>query len=127
MRVVLYSLPGKLPSKLDILGLEVECIIGDLPYERTQVQKVVFDIGIIIDIAKVAQSDELNDTINYVEIAEAVEKIAIEGQFNMIETLAARVAGELKNKYPTIEEIVVSLRKDGTIPRAQGAKITVKL
>ena len=72
---------------LELNGIEVECIIGDMPEERERMQRVVVDASLeICDDA--ALSDALNDTVDYAELVESIRSALIETMCRMIERAA---------------------------------------
>ena len=59
---------------LELNGLSVDCIIGDLPAERRAPQRLRVDLALEIDDAA-AQSDRLADTVDYARLAADVREI----------------------------------------------------
>lgn len=57
-----------------------------------------------------ANSDRLQDSIDYVAVCNLIVSIGSEGKFNLLETLAERMAQEVLNRY-NVSEIVLHLRK----------------
>ena len=126
-QAALFSLPGKIPAVLEIQGLAVSCIIGDLPHERTTPQQIVLHVFLSLDLSQVAHSDSLNHTVNYVEVAALCHRVAVDGQYRMIETLAVKMAQAIRDTYPQVQQARVQLQKAGTIPHARAAVIDVTL
>ena len=55
---------------------------GNLASEQEQGQRFFVDVEIITDLTKAGQSDQLEDSINYVEVYEIVESVrAIRGAY----------------------------------------------
>lgn len=66
---------------------------GVLPEERRDGQRFLVDLDLHVDTSVAAGSDDLADTVDYAAVAGDVRDI-IEGEpVNLLETLAARVAG----------------------------------
>ena len=59
---------------LMIEGIEVECIIGDLPEEREREQTLVVDAELEIP-DRAAETDALADTVDYAAAAERVHGV----------------------------------------------------
>ena len=51
-------------SRLVLKGIEVSCIIGDLPEEREREQTLLVDAELELDLAKAAESDNLADSVD---------------------------------------------------------------
>lgn len=66
-------------------------------------QRFFVDLELQLDLTKAGNSDDLHDTVNYVEIFEQVRKIVENERFNLIEALAARIADQLLNLFPILE------------------------
>lgn len=97
-------------------GLRVECIIGDLPHERTFPQELFLDLELGCDLRSAARSDALADTVNYVAVAEAVRAALTEGRCQMVER-AAQLAADAAFAVDTrIRTIRVTLRKPHALP-----------
>ena len=50
---------------LKINGIEVECVLGDLPEERTREQKIQVDVSLELDLEAASASDSIDDTVDY--------------------------------------------------------------
>ncbi len=61
---------------------------------------------------KAAKSDDLSDTIDYVEVQKIVTAISVGKRFNLLESLADRLAAELLERFP-VREVIVRVRKPG--------------
>ena len=75
---------------LKIDGIEVNCIIGDLPEERLHEQTLIVDVELEIP-DRAAETDNLADTVDYAAAAERVRVALSEAKCRMIER-AAKVA-----------------------------------
>mgnify|MGYP003329076712 CR=1 FL=1 len=58
-------------SKLKLNGIEVDCVIGERPDERTRLQKLRVDVELEIP-DRAAETDALGDTVDYAALAEKV-------------------------------------------------------
>lgn len=73
-------------------GLSADTLIGVYEWERQQPQTLLFDLDIGTDIQAAAQSDNINDTIHYAEVADALRQNLAEQQFLLLEALIEHVA-----------------------------------
>lgn len=81
-------------------------------YEEEQKNggKYIIDLSFDIDAQKAAQSDHLNDTIDYTLIYEEIKhQMSIPSK--LIEHLAARIVTSLKQKFPSIWNVELKLSK----------------
>ena len=101
---------------LRIEGIEVECVIGDLPEEREREQTLVVDAELEIP-DRAAETDALADTVDYAAAAERVRAALKAAECRMIER-AAKVA------YDAIGTgcVRVAVAKRGAVPGVAAAR-----
>ncbi len=61
-------------DKLELRGLEVRCVIGDLPAERDRERALTLDVALTCDFGAVCASDRVEDTVDYAVLAEAIRE-----------------------------------------------------
>lgn len=96
---------------IEIIGLKVNACHGVLNEEKVVPQPFVFDIKIDCDLNKAAQSDDVNDTVNYAEVCSEVTEFCKAHSFNLIEKLARETAWTLIGKYASARSITVTVHK----------------
>ena len=79
-------------DKIFLTGLVVDCIVGVWEWERQVKQTVVVDVEMAVDIRKAAASDNLRDALDYKEVSQRLQTFVGESQFQLVETLAEKVA-----------------------------------
>lgn len=112
-------------GQLELCGLEVRCLIGDLPEERLFEQALVLDIVLTVDLSAVLASDALADTVDYVAVADEVRAALIAGRFRMIES-AAECAAQVCLGHTRVSGVRVRVEKAGVVPGLRAAAITVE-
>ncbi|NLS45365.1 MAG: dihydroneopterin aldolase [Firmicutes bacterium] len=80
--------------------------------ERELGQKFEVDVELITDLAIPGQSDDLEQSINYVDVYTIVQEIVQERTYNLIEAVAESIAGEILSAY-SVKYIIVRVRKPG--------------
>lgn len=80
-------------------GIACECTIGVWEWEKAIRQKLIMDIDVGCDISKAAENDDLNDALDYQALAEVVQLFASEHQFDLLETLAERLASLILSDF----------------------------
>jgi dihydroneopterin aldolase len=75
-----------------ISNLEVSAIIGANNWERQVKQILVFDVEMATNVRKAASKDNLEDALDYSAVANKIEVFVNNSEFQLIETLAERVA-----------------------------------
>ena len=105
--------------KLRLDGIDVDCIIGDLPEERDRLQRLRVDVEVVVP-DDVASSDNLADTVDYVALAEKVRSSLVAAKCRMIER-AARIAAEACLSLPRVESATVKVVKAGAVEGIESA------
>jgi dihydroneopterin aldolase len=75
-----------------IRDLEIRTVIGIYDWERQIKQKVSIDLEMAADIARAAETDAIADTLDYKSIAKAIIAFTEASSFQLVETLAERIA-----------------------------------
>ncbi|MDP6558669.1 MAG: dihydroneopterin aldolase, partial [Candidatus Binatia bacterium] len=77
--------------KIRIKDLRLKTVIGVDDWEREQKQEVVVNLEIEIDDERAAETDRIEDTINYKTLSKRILQETEGSQFFLIERLARRV------------------------------------
>ena len=109
---------------ISIQGQRIKCIIGCNPEERITPQYVIVTVHLSCDCHPAGLSDRLEDTVNYHHLSQEFIRIATEGQFHLIETLAERIAVCcLKDRR--IMQVEVTVEKPGALYMTDCAAVTI--
>jgi dihydroneopterin aldolase len=101
---------------VSIRELRVSAVIGVHDWEREIEQTLVFAVDMAADVAKAAVSDRISDALDYSAVAQTVTDVVTQGEFQLIETAAERVARQLLADYPlgwVRVEVAKPLSRDG--------------
>ena len=101
---------------VSIRELRVSAVIGVHDWEREIEQTLVFAVDMAADVAKAAASDRISDALDYSAVAQTVTNVVTQGEFQLIETAAERVARQLLADYPlgwVRVEVAKPLSRDG--------------
>ena len=79
-------------DKIYIRDLRIPTIIGIYDWERQVRQTVSLDLEMAADIRRAAQTDRIEDTLNYKAIAKRLIAFVGASEFQLVETLAERCA-----------------------------------
>jgi dihydroneopterin aldolase len=96
---------------IELRALRVDAVVGVLDKERRRAQPLAFDIDLHRSFRQAAKNDELKKTTNYAAILALTTKVAVEGKFTLLETLATRVAQHILAFDPAIKSVSVAVRK----------------
>ena len=101
---------------VSIRELRVSAVIGVRDWEREIEQTLVLAVDMAADVAKAAASDRISDALDYSAVAQTVTDVVTQGEFQLIETAAERVARQLLADYPlgwVRVEVAKPLSRDG--------------
>ncbi len=105
--------------------LKVETVIGIWDWERKIRQTVLIDIDMAADIRKAAASDSVEDTLNYKAVAKRVQQFVEESAFQLVETLAERIAAIVTDEFD-VPWVRVRVAKPGAIRGAKDVGILIE-
>ena len=109
-----------MPGERDLLVLEGMSFYGyhgETEAERTLGNRFHVDLEIRMDLSRAGDSDDIADTLDYAHTFALVRAIVEDQQYNLIETVAARVAARVLAE-PGVESVRVRVGKQPPIPGA---------
>ena len=112
-------------DKIFLHELKVETIIGIWEWERKIRQTVVIDLEMSADIARAAATDDVADTLNYKSVAKRLQQFVGESSFQLVETLAERIAGIVREEFD-VAWVKVTLHKPGAIRGSRDVGIIIE-
>ncbi len=108
-----------------IHALKTEAIIGIFDWERQVKQTVLIDLEIGADVRKAAQSDSIDDTLNYKRVAKRVLAFVEASEFHLVETLAEEIAMLILGEFGVISVKLV-LSKPGALRSSRDVGIAIE-
>lgn len=105
--------------------LKIETVIGIWEWERRIRQVVSIDLEMAADIPRAAATDRIEDTLNYKAVAKRVQEFVGESSFQLVETLAERVAALVLDEFD-LPWVRVSVNKPGAIRGARDVGVTIR-
>ena len=111
--------------KLELNGIDVDCIIGERPDERTRTQRLRVDVVLTIDDTA-AETDELADTVDYAALTEEIRTALVEAKCKMIER-AAKIVCDLCLKDAKVSAAKVRVTKSGAIEHLESAAAIIEV
>lgn len=111
-------------DRIFLRGLECQCIIGFIDWERRVPQKVVLNLEFPSDCTRAAATDAVADTVDYKQVAKRVLAYVAGTQFHLIETLAHRLALLLLEEF-ALAWIVIEINKPGAIRHSRDVGVRI--
>ncbi len=96
---------------IELRGLCFSAIVGVLSHEREREQPLEVDIDIERSFDDAAATDDLTATTDYAAVLRLATRVAREGGYLLVETLARRVATEILAFDAAITSVTVAVRK----------------
>ena len=98
-------------DQITITGIHGYGHHGLFENERSNGQDFYVDLILNLDLSQAAQSDAIEDTVNYAEITELTHREITTDPVNLIEKLAYRIAERILSSHPKIKAITVTVHK----------------
>ncbi len=108
-----------------LYDLKVDTIIGIFEWERRVRQTVSLDLEMATDIRKAAASDAIGDTLDYKAVAKSVIQFVGESRFQLVETLAERVAQLVIEEFG-VAWLRLRINKKGAIRGARDVGVLIE-
>jgi dihydroneopterin aldolase len=112
-------------DKIFLSELKVDTVIGIWDWERKIRQTVVIDLEMSADIAKAAATGRVEDTLNYKSVAKRVQSFVADSSFQLVETLAERIAGIIRDEFD-VKWVKVRVNKPGAIRGSRDVGILIE-
>jgi dihydroneopterin aldolase len=71
------------------------------------------DVEVRADLERAAKSDALGDTLDYTGLYQTIIRISSSTKYNLLEAWASRLAHEIAQHHPRVQECIVRIRKPG--------------
>ena len=95
---------------IELEGMEFKAYHGCLEQEKVRGNSFVVDFRGELDLAAAAESDNLNDTLNYADIYEIVAyEMWIPSE--LLENVAGRIVKEIEKRFPELKAFSIRVSK----------------
>jgi len=111
-------------DKIHIRDLQVRCIVGIYPEERTAKQDVIFNVTLHADCRAAGLSDRIEDAVDYKQVKKRIVEMAEASEFFLVERLADSVAS-LCLEDPRVERVDVTVDKPGALRFARSVAVEI--
>lgn len=111
-------------DKIEIKGLRVMSRVGVPDEERENAQELSLDLIIYPASSLQGLSDDIENTIDYYQVAMQVQRVAESGQRRLIETLAEEVA-QTALGFDGVEVVDVKIKKY-ILPNTEFVSVSIR-
>ena len=98
-------------DQITVTGIKAFGYHGVLPHEAIEGQEFTVDLVVTLDLRAVSLSDDLQETINYADLAQIAHDNIVGERVQLIERLAGRIAEEISSAYSQITSVSVTVHK----------------
>ena len=110
---------------IQLTGIACEAIMGVYDWERLAKRPLVFDLKLMgINTRQAAQTDDVQDTLDYQAVTEGLQQLVGASQYKLLETLAEHVATWLFDTF-AVPKIEITLHKPNVLEGVQDVCITI--
>lgn len=106
-------------------GLQIETIIGIYDWERETRQTVIIDLEMACDITKAAQTEAIEDALDYKAVSKRVIEFVESSRFFLVETMAERLAQLILDEF-SVPWLRVTINKRGAVRGASDVGVIIE-
>ena len=108
-----------------IRELSMDAVIGVFDWERQVKQKISIDLEMATDIAKSAETDALQDTLDYKAISLRIRSLVETNQPQLVETLIELIANTIMQEF-NIPWLRITIAKPGAVRGSKAVGVTIE-
>ncbi|MBM4427076.1 MAG: dihydroneopterin aldolase [Chloroflexi bacterium] len=123
--IVINKTAGDPMDKVFIKDLLVRGIIGIREWEREKEQDILINVTIYTDTIRAAETDDINDCVDYSALAKKVQTHAETAQRLTVEALANDLA-RICLEENLVKKVVVRVEKPGAVRFAKSVGVEVE-
>ncbi len=112
-------------DRILIKDLSVSGILGINPDERINEQEILINAVLWADTRRAAQSDEIDDAVNYRTITKALIAHIREGKPMLVERLVQELVDICFDMEPRIKQVEMTVEKPGALRYARSVGISI--
>ncbi|MBV62268.1 dihydroneopterin aldolase [Abyssibacter profundi] len=105
--------------------LRIETVIGIFDWEREIKQTVVIDLEMGADIRRAAETDAIEDTLDYKSVAKRIISFVGESSFQLVETLSDRIARIIVTEFD-VPYVKVVVNKQGAVRGSRDVGVIIE-
>jgi len=108
-----------------IHDLQIETVIGIYDWERKIKQIISLDIEMAADIAKAAQSDDIEDTLSYKSVAKRLIEFVEQSEYQLVEALAEEICKIIRGEF-AVPWVKLTLHKPGAVRGSKSVGVIIE-
>jgi dihydroneopterin aldolase len=108
-----------------INDLRIETIIGIYDWERKVRQTISLDLEMGADIRRAAQTDSIDDTLNYKAVAKRLIAFVEASEYLLVETLAEKIAAIVLSEF-SVPWLRLTVHKPGAVRGSRDVGVMIE-
>ena len=108
-----------------INDLRIETIIGIYDWERKVKQTISLDLEMGTDIRKSAETDAIEDTLNYKAVAKRLIAFVGDSEYQLVETLAEKIAEIVLSEFD-VPWLKLTVHKPGAVRGSRDVGVIIE-
>ena len=112
-------------DRVFIRELRIETVIGIYDWERKIRQPVILDLEMATDVRRAAETDQIDQALNYKAVAKRLIAFVEGSEFQLVETLAERCATIVLDEFQ-VPWVRLSVNKIGALRGARDVGVVIE-
>ena len=112
-------------DRVFIEDLNVQTVIGIYDWEREIKQLVSLDLEMEFDITRAAETDSIEDTLDYKAVSKRLIRFIEDSEFQLVEALAERCAAIVLDEFP-VNWLRLKLGKPGAVRGSSAVGVIIE-
>ena len=112
-------------DKIIIKNIQCHGILGIYPEERLNKQSIVVNVLMEANTQAAAESKNINNAVNYFDVATRVKRLVEEAEALLVETLVSDLAQMILKNYPLVEAVTVRVEKPEAVEFADSVGVEI--
>mgnify|MGYP001824777443 FL=1 len=112
-------------DRVVIDDLRIQTVIGIFDWEREITQTISIDLQMEFDISRAAESDEIEDTLDYRAVSKRLIQFVEASEFQLVEALAEHCARIVLDEFP-VNWLRLKLSKPGAVRGSSAVGVIIE-
>lgn len=108
-----------------IQELQIETVIGIYDWERKIRQTISLDIEMATDIRRAAESDNIDDTLSYKDVAKRLIEFVEQSEYELVEALAEEICRIIRGEF-SVPWVRLTLHKPGAVRGSKSVGVIIE-
>lgn len=112
-------------DRVFIEDLRIQTVIGIFDWEREITQTISIDLEMEFDIRRAAESDSIDDTLDYKAVSKRLIQFVEGSEFQLVEALAEHCARIVLDEFP-VDWLRLKLSKPGAVRDSSAVGVIIE-